>query len=101
MLTTPTYVGLAEYLCFLLCVVGLLLLRRREARDGGPPASHYRTWIGHPVIFTVVSSLLILRGVVNEPLQGAAIAVLALLGLGVFWLKFGLRGFSKPADLDT
>jgi len=87
-------VGLAEYLQFFLSVVGLLLLRRLDLDPTAPSAFKGRTWTGNPVIFSVVSGLLLVRGLINEPLQGLAVTLVALTGVGVFSLKFGLRGFS-------
>lgn len=60
-------------------------------------AAKYNTWIGNPIIFASVSGLLILRGVIAEPLQGLGILVVGLLGLGVFYYRFGSRGFEMPA----
>lgn len=94
--------GLAEYACFFFAVLGLLLLRRRESRQLSQavrPGSNYNTWIGNPIIFTVVSGLLILRGAISDPLQGVAIGFVALCGMAVFYLKFGTRGFGAPVSV--
>lgn len=83
-------------------MLGLLLLRRREARQLSQPVhtgSKYTTWVGNPIIFTVVSGLLILRGVMSDPLQGLAIGFVAFCGMAVFYLKFGLRGFGAPVSV--
>lgn len=83
-------------------MLGLLLLRRRETHQLSQavhPSSNYNTWIGNPIIFTVVSGLLILRGVMSDPLQGLAIGFVALSGVAVFYLKFGLRGFGAPVSV--
>ncbi len=77
--------------------MGLLVLRHRDGTGPDSPPTSYRTWIGNPIIFAVVSSLLLARGVVSEPMQGAALAAVALVGLAVFYLKFGTRGFARPA----
>ena len=88
---------MAEYLQLFLSVVGLLLLRRLDLDPTAPSAFKGRTWTGNPVIFIAVSGLLLARGVINEPFQGLAIALVALAGVGVFFVKFGLRGISRPA----
>ncbi|KAL1852861.1 hypothetical protein Daus18300_012025 [Diaporthe australafricana] len=104
-------IGLAEYTCFLAAVLGLLLMRSRERYEAsrrhnglsrisnstsGSPSrsrssrpSRYRTWIGNPVVFSLVSAFLILRAVVTDPFQGLAILLVVGSGLGAFSLRFG------------
>ncbi len=92
-------IGLAAYLNFLLSVLGLLILRNREPSQPGRRGFHYRTWTGNPIIFSVISSLLILRGVITSPIQGLMVGVVALVGLGAFVLRFGIRGFLEPVEV--
>ena len=75
-------------------VVGLLILRRRDDPRAVLGAPRYTTWTGNPIIFSSVSALLILRGVVTDPWQGTAIVVVGSLGLGFFHLKFRPRASS-------
>lgn len=103
--------GLAEYSCFLATISGLLLMRRREAKQSARQASDihgtaavrsYHTWIGNPLIFTSVSAFLVLRAVMTDPLQGLAIISVAASGVLAFHLRFGLRGLfvtSSPVDI--
>ncbi|KAI0129942.1 large neutral amino acids transporter small subunit 1 [Xylariales sp. AK1849] len=91
-----TFIGIAEYFFFLMSVLGILVLREAEKNKANGPVSKYNTWIGNPIIFAVVSSLLILRGIITEPFQGLAILLVGLLGLAVFYSRFGLRGFGMP-----
>lgn len=93
-----TFIGITEYFWFMMSVLGILVLRRAEKYQPNGTASRYNTWIGNPVIFASVSALLIFRGVVAEPLQGLAILVVGLVGLAVFYSRFGLRGFEMPSD---
>lgn len=86
--------GLAAYMIFFSSAVGLILLRRRDGRVPGAKAAEYSTWLINPVIFSAISGLLVVRGVISEPLQGGAILLVALLGIGFFSLRFGLRGFT-------
>lgn len=79
---------------FFSSAVGLILLRRRDGRVPGAKAAEYSTWLINPVIFSAISGLLVVRGVISEPLQGGAILLVALLGSGFFSLRFGLRGFT-------
>ncbi len=81
-----------EYLFFLMSVAGLLLLRNRDDPRAAP---QYMTWVGNQVIFSIVSSFLILRGVLTEPLQGFAILLVGLFGLGMFLLE--IKGAPFPA----
>ncbi|KXH48777.1 large neutral amino acids transporter small subunit 1 [Colletotrichum simmondsii] len=89
-----TFIGLAAYMIFFSSAVGLILLRRRDGRVPGAKAAEYSTWLINPVIFSAISGLLVVRGVISEPLQGGAILLVALLGSGFFSLRFGLRGFT-------
>ncbi|KAK3944197.1 large neutral amino acids transporter small subunit 1 [Diplogelasinospora grovesii] len=91
-----TFIGLAEYFFFLLSVIGLLVLRQRSGLD-----PKYRTWTGNPVIFTVVSGLLILRGLLTEPLQGFAIAAAGVLGLAVFYWNSKRNGLPGPSPMTV
>ncbi|KAL0779696.1 hypothetical protein CaCOL14_004180 [Colletotrichum acutatum] len=85
---------LAAYMIFFSSAIGLILLRRRDGRVPGAKAAEYSTWLINPVIFSAISGLLVVRGVISEPLQGGAILLVALLGVGFFSLRFGLRGFT-------
>lgn len=97
------WTGLAEYTCFLAAVLGLLIMRSRERRsqDGlsrhsglldrsrSSRPSRYRTWIGNPVVFSMVSAFLILRAVVTDPFQGLAIGLVVGSGVGAFSIRSG------------
>lgn len=74
-----------EYSFFLASIVGLLLLRRLDAVRLGP--APYRTWTGNPLIFGVVSALLVLRAVITDPTMGLSVVGAGAAGLGVYWLK--------------
>ncbi|KAJ2897479.1 large neutral amino acids transporter small subunit 1 [Zalerion maritima] len=87
-----TFIGMAEYSCFLLSVIGVFILRAREARKSTGPSLVPRTWTGNPIIFSTLSSLLILRVLMTEPLQALAICGVQTVGLGVFYSRFGFGG---------
>lgn len=89
-----TFVGITEYLIFILTVLALFRLRLHPPPT--PPSSPmavksprvavYRTNIVNPVIFCVLSMFLVGRGVVTEVAQGGAlIAVFGLLWAFWWW----------------
>ncbi|KAN0072291.1 large neutral amino acids transporter small subunit 1 [Elaphomyces granulatus] len=86
-----TFVGITEYLIFILTVLALFRLRLHPPTPPSSPmavkfprVTVYRTNIVNPVIFCVLSTFLVGRGVVTEAAQGGAlIAVFGLLW--VFW----------------
>ncbi|KAK1965925.1 large neutral amino acids transporter small subunit 1 [Colletotrichum sublineola] len=90
-----TFIGLAAYTIFFSSAVGLIVLRRRDTRTSTAKATDYSTWLINPVIFSAISGLLVVRGVISEPLQGGAILLVAVFGVVFFSLKFGLRGFTQ------
>ena len=87
---------MTEFSCYFSSVLGLFFLRAREARKQTEPSIRQPTWTGNPIIFTVVSGMLILRVVITQPLQGLAILSVQLLGLVVFYSRFGFRGPRPP-----
>jgi solute carrier family 7 (L-type amino acid transporter), member 6 len=87
-----TFIGITEYLIFILTVLALFRLRSHPpvplasstSATKSASATIYRTNIVNPIVFCVLSVFLVGRGVVKEPAQGAALA--AVLGaLWVFW----------------
>ncbi|KAF6841688.1 large neutral amino acids transporter small subunit 1 [Colletotrichum plurivorum] len=89
-----TFIGLAAYMIFFSSAFGLILLRRRDRRAPTAKAAEYKTWLINPIIFSAISGLLVVRGVISDPLQGAAILLVAVFGVVFFSLRFGLRGFT-------
>lgn len=83
-LYTKSRVGISEYLFFLLAALGTFILRHREnARNRS-----YRTWTVNPIIFSLFSSLIIVRGIITDPIQGFAVFFLTLVGWVVFKRRF-------------
>ena len=85
------FISITEYLIFLVTVLALFRLRMTPTPSLPPsprptvrPASAaiYRTNTVNPVVFCILSALLVGRGVVTEPAQGAALIVV----LGVLWV---------------
>ena len=77
--------GISEYFFFLLSVMGLFILRRNT-----DSTSQYRTWTINPVTFCLVSGFLVVRGLLTDPLQGAALFTLIAIGWLIFRLRFRL-----------
>jgi L-type amino acid transporter 6 len=78
--------GLSEYFIFFFCVVGIFVIRARKRAASEPEI--YRTWTWNPVIFTIVSGLLVLRGIIANVLQGAAILTVLTVGWVFYWMYF-------------
>ncbi|KAF8866377.1 amino acid transporter [Acephala macrosclerotiorum] len=74
-----TFIGIAEYIFLFLAILGLFILRRRP--EIGEPIP--RTWNINPIVFCVCSAFIVLRGVITDPLQGLALLVFNLAGLGL------------------
>ncbi|OLN84951.1 Y+L amino acid transporter 2-like protein 1 [Colletotrichum chlorophyti] len=89
-----TFIGLAAYMIFFSSAVGLILLRRRDIQPSTVKNAEYSTWLINPIIFSLISGLLVVRGVISDPGQGAAILLVAVFGVAFFSLRFGLRGFT-------
>ncbi|ORY71245.1 large neutral amino acids transporter small subunit 1 [Pseudomassariella vexata] len=94
-----TFIGMAEYFFFLMSVLGILVLRRADKHQPNGTRFRHNTWIGNPIIFAAVSGVLILRGVIAQPLQGLGILAVGLAGLAVFASRFGLRGFERSSPI--
>ncbi len=80
--------GISEYIFFFFAVYGL---RRVRSTHQDHPETACRTWTANPIIFCVVSGILVIRGIVQDPWQGAFILLLFLLG----WISFRYRGFNQ------
>jgi hypothetical protein len=74
--------GIADYLFFFLAVLGIYQIRRQDV------GTEYRTWTLNPAIFCLLSGFIVLRGVVNDPMQGGVIAALVGIGWMVFRWKY-------------
>ena len=75
--------GIVEYLFFFTAVLGLYQIRKNAKLT-----STYRTSTANPVIFCLLSGILVLRGIISDPLQGAAMALLILAGFMLFKYTF-------------
>jgi len=86
-----TFIGITEYLIFVVTVLALFRLRMYPP-PSQPPSLYptvkpsttviYRTNTVNPVVFCILSALLVGRGVVTEPAQGAAL----ILVFGILWV---------------
>ena len=87
--------GIADYLFFFLAVLGIYKIRRAGV------STDYRTWTINPVVFCFVSGFIVLRGVVTDLLQGAAIGALVVVGWIIFKWKFAKRVVVAEVDMGS
>ena len=80
---TELSIGISEYIFFFLSVLGIFILRRRK----NALPRRYRASTFNPVIFCVFSGVILLRGVVTDPVQGLALFFLTLIG----WVLYSRR----------
>lgn len=78
-----TFNGLGEYTFFFLTVVGAIILRVREPRLHRP----YKTWMVVPVVFSVVSGFVIVRGAVFAPVQALILLGLWTVAVVVYFVR--------------
>ncbi|KAE8452143.1 hypothetical protein EG329_001610 [Mollisiaceae sp. DMI_Dod_QoI] len=88
-----TFIGIAEYIFLFFAILGLFILRRKP--EIGEPIP--RTWNINPIVFCVCSAFIVLRGVITDPLQGLALLVFNLLGLG---LRTFIVGADQKGDVE-
>ncbi|KAK1757768.1 amino acid transporter [Echria macrotheca] len=79
-----TFNGLGEYTFFFLTVVGAIVLRYREPALERP----YKPSLVVPLVFSLVSGFVVLRGAIFAPIQ--AVLLLGLWGLGCVFYVFGV-----------
>lgn len=72
-----TFNGLGEYTFFFLTVLGAVVLRLREPGLQRP----YKPFVLIPIIFTVVSGFVLIRGAVFAPVPALILVVVWLLGI--------------------
>jgi hypothetical protein len=91
-----TFIGITEYLTFILTVLALFHLRLHPPPSPPSPllavkptaATIYRTNTVNPVMFCMVTVFLVAKGLVAEPAQGGAIVGVLGVGWGVWrWRK--------------
>ena len=87
--------GVAGYLFFFLAVLGIYNIRRAGVSTG------YTTWTPNPFIFCIASGFIVLRGVVTDPLHGAAIGALVAVGWLAFRWKFRQGIGAAEADMGS
>ncbi|TLD27924.1 large neutral amino acids transporter small subunit 1 [Venturia nashicola] len=80
------FVTLSEYLIFFFCVVGVFILRARPRAVEDPEP--YRTWTFNPVLFTILSGILVIQGVMANVFQGFAMVTVLAIGWAFYWLYF-------------
>ncbi|KAJ3951815.1 hypothetical protein N0V92_011761, partial [Colletotrichum tropicale] len=78
-----TFNGLGEYTFFFLTVLGAVVLRVREPKMRRP----YKPFVLIPVVFSLVSGFVVVRGAIFAPVQAVILIVLWLVGLGFYWAR--------------
>ena len=78
-----TFVGLAEYMFYFLTVGGALVLRWAQPQLPRP----YRSPLWMPILFTLVSFLLVIRGGLFAPIQATMLIILVVCGFSLQWYK--------------
>ena len=74
---------ITDYLFYALTTLGLLILRWKEPTRARP----YKTSLFNVIVFTTVSFLLVARGLLFSPIQGAVLALLLIVGGLLHWHK--------------
>jgi L-type amino acid transporter 9 len=82
---------MTEYLFFFLTVAGDLVLRYREPSLDRP----YKAPIVFPILFSIVSGLVVVRGAVFAPIQLAVLAGVLVTGV-VYYYVWQTREVIRP-----
>jgi hypothetical protein len=101
-----TFIGITEYMFYTLAISGLFALRRRHHllrpaelsdpdTDSSMENTGYRTWTFNPLIFSALSSALVLRGLLINPRLAMA-ASMAYFGGG--WIVCHAFGMLKEEE---
>ena len=85
-----TFIGLAEYTFYFLTVGGALVLRWTQPQLPRP----YRSPLWMPVLFTLVSFLLVIRGGLFAPVQAIVLIILVTCG-------FALQRYKRQRERTT
>lgn len=78
-----TFNGLGEYTFFFLTVLGAVILRFREPGLNRP----YKPFVLIPIVFTLVSGFVLVRGAVFAPIQALILVVVWAMGLLFYWTR--------------
>lgn len=91
-----TFYGIAGYLFYFLTVFGVIVLRIKEPLLDRP----YKTFITTPILFCCVALFLVLRTVVEKPLESIYALLFIALGVPIYIWKFGIS-FKKLFSMAT
>ncbi|WYZ40902.1 hypothetical protein EsH8_IV_001243 [Colletotrichum jinshuiense] len=78
-----TFNGLGEFTFFFLTVLGAVILRVREPKLRRP----YKPFVAIPVVFALVSGLVVVRGAIFAPVQAIVLIILWIVGLAFYWAR--------------
>lgn len=93
-----TFKGISEYSVYIVTCFGSLLLPEIPADAASSPllgysapvrpSRTYRTYVANPIIFTLVSVALVIRGILIEPWIGLGLVSIVAVGRVVYvWKK--------------
>ncbi|KAF1998129.1 amino acid transporter [Amniculicola lignicola CBS 123094] len=83
-----TFIGISGYVSYFWAVSGVFVLRRRLQATSTTPL--YQTWLGNPILFCTGSAIVVIRGIITNWWQGAAVLAFLLAGWTVY--RFAIEG---------
>ena len=85
-----TFKGVTEYAIYTITCTCAFILRSRKARAFSSPSSRsptpnkpsqsYQSYTLNPVIFSCVGAVLVVRGIISEPMIGMGITFIVVIG---------------------
>lgn len=98
-----TMIEMIKFFCYMMSVLGIFILRRKadaQIPTGScPPCRAYRTWSGNPIIFALISGLLIIRGALSAPLQAPVILAMSIISLAMLYRRYTSPGYEMPTSV--
>ncbi|GAW24647.1 hypothetical protein ANO14919_142380 [Xylariales sp. No.14919] len=97
---TNIVLEMMKYFCYMMSVLGIFILRQRVDKQL-PTGSHptyrtYKTWVGNPIIFSSVSSLLIIRGALSVLPLTPVIFSISILILAMLYRRVASHASESP-----
>ena len=93
--------GIIEYTFFFLATAGVFNIRRTSPPKAQASERTYRTWSGNPIIFCSLSAVIVIKGMVQDPLQAVLVILAFLAGLGLWRVRKKKIEASKDLTADS